>query len=65
MEAVYTLLDIDRGVPEVVGSSFDIRVLLQAASTMMDGKKLPAENKILAAVSGTIIEDMLKQYKII
>jgi oleate hydratase len=65
MEAVYTLLDVDRGVPEVVGSSFDMRVLLQAASTMMDGRKLPADNKILAAVSGTIVEDMLKQYNII
>lgn len=28
MEAVYTLLDVDRGVPEVFGSCYDIRVLL-------------------------------------
>ena len=25
MEAVYTLLDIDRGVPEVWGSCYDVR----------------------------------------
>ena len=30
MEAVYTLLDIDRGVPEVWGSTFDVRDLLNA-----------------------------------
>ncbi len=29
MEAVYTLLDIDRGVPEVWGSVFDLRVPAQ------------------------------------
>jgi oleate hydratase len=65
MEAVYRLLDVDRGVPEVFGSSFDIRVLLNAASSMMDGKKLPVDHKIVAAVSGTIVEDILKQYNII
>ena len=30
MEAVYTLLDIDRGVPEVWGSKYDVRELLRA-----------------------------------
>ena len=28
MEAVYTLLNVDRGVPEVFGSCYDVRVLL-------------------------------------
>lgn len=40
MEAAYTLLNIDRGVPEVWGSCYDIRALLDATSKMMDGKKL-------------------------
>ncbi len=40
MEAVYTLLDIDRGVPEVFGSAYDIRMLLDATAKMMDEKKL-------------------------
>ena len=40
MEAVYTLLDLDRGVPEVFGSAYDVRVLLDSTSKMMDGQKL-------------------------
>src|SRR5699024_12224531 len=40
MEAVYTLLDIDRGVPEVCGSTYDVRDLLDATVQLMDGKKL-------------------------
>ena len=75
MEAVYTLLDIDRGVPEVFGSCYDIRVLLDSTSKMMDGKKLIdrklpfvlnlVKKKVLNKISGTIIEDMLKRYHII
>jgi oleate hydratase len=42
MEAVYTLLNIDRGVPEVFGSCYDVRVLLDSTSKLMDGKKLTA-----------------------
>ncbi len=38
MEAVYTLLNVDRGVPEVWGSVYDIRDLLNAAVQMGDGK---------------------------
>lgn len=74
MEAVYTLLDIDRGVPEVFGSCYDIRVLLDSTSKMMDGKKvidrkLPfaanfIKKKALKKISGTVIEDMLKRYHI-
>ena len=30
MEAVYTLLNVDRGVPEVWGSTYDVRDLLNA-----------------------------------
>ncbi len=40
MEAVYTLLDIDRGVPEVFGSASAVRVLLDATARMMDEEKL-------------------------
>jgi len=75
MESVYTLLDIDRGVPEVFNSCYDIRVLLDSTAKMMDGKKpsdmkLPfpmnfVKKKALKKVSGTVIEDILKRYKII
>ena len=75
MEAVYTLLNVDRGVPEVFGSCYDVRVLLDSTSKMMDGRKvvdtkLPfvlnlVKKKILKKISGTVIEDMLKRYNII
>lgn len=75
MEAVYTLLNVDRGVPEVFGSVYDVRVLLDATTKMMDGKKvtdmkLPlmtkvAMNKGLAKLSGTAVEDLLREYHVI
>ena len=75
MEAVYTLLDIDHGVPEVFGSCYDIRVLLDSTSKMMDGRKLVdmklpfmlniVKKKALKKVSGTVIEDLLKRYNVI
>lgn len=74
MEAVYTLLNVDRGVPEVFNSCYDVRVLLDSTSKMMDGKKaidmkLPfvanfAKKIALKKISGTVIEDLLKKYKI-
>ena len=39
MEAVYTLLNVDRGVPEVWGSVYDVRDLLNATVQLRDGKK--------------------------
>jgi oleate hydratase len=75
MEAVYTLLDIDRGVPEVFASCYDIRVLLDSTVKMMDGKKpidrkLPfplnlVKKKALKKISGTVIEEVLKRYNVI
>ena len=40
MEAVYTLLDIDRGVPEVWGSKYDVRELLRACYYAIDKKPI-------------------------
>lgn len=75
MEAVYTLLDIDRGVPEVFGSCYDVRVLLDSTSKMMDGKKITdfklpfaanmALKKGLKEIEGTVIEDLIKKYNLI
>lgn len=74
MEAVYTLLNVDRGVPEVFASCYDIRVLLDATSKMMDGRKpldmkLPLsaglmEKKALKKIKGTMIEELLERYHI-
>ncbi len=75
MEAVYRLLNIDRGIPEVFGSCYDIRVLLDSTSKLMDGKKLSdlkiplkykvAEKKIKKILPGTIVEEFLKRYNLI
>ena len=75
MEAVYTLLDIDRGVPEVWGSVYDIRDLLNATVQLRDGKKatemeLGSKEKlvieeVLNKIHGTDIEKLLKEYKVI
>ena len=70
MEAVYTLLDVDRGVPEVFGSAYDVRVLLRAIY-YLDGKKkledikLPfkermIEKKVMEKIHGTYIEELMK-----
>lgn len=40
MEAVYELLDVERGVPETWGSTYDVRDLLEASAHMRDGKKM-------------------------
>ena len=40
MEAVYTLLNIDRAVPEVWGSQYDVRELLRAGYYGLDKKSL-------------------------
>ncbi|AIF52994.1 oleate hydratase [Pelosinus sp. UFO1] len=75
MEAVYTLLDVDRGVPEVFASCYDIRVLLDSTAKMLDGKKLTdiklpfiaslVEKKALKMISGTVMEELLEKYKLI
>ena len=75
MEAVYTLLDIDRGVPEVWGSTYDIRDLLNATVKLRDGKSIEEMKlgfteeivlrKALKAISGTDIEKLLKKYNVI
>lgn len=70
MESVYTLLNVDRGVPEVWGSQYDIRELLRAAYYAVDKKKineLPLNFKekmllktVLKNVKGTDLELLLK-----
>lgn len=40
MEAVYTLLNVDRAVPEVWGSCYDVRELLKAAYYAVDKRVL-------------------------
>lgn len=75
MVAVYTLLNIDRGVPEVWGSTYDIRDLLNATVKLRDGKPITEMNlglkekialkEVLKQIKGTDIEKILKQYNVI
>lgn len=41
MEAVYTLLGVERGVPETFNSTYDVRTLLAATARLRDGQPLP------------------------
>ena len=71
MESVYTLLDVDRGVPEVWGSKYDVRELLKACYYALDKKPLTemklsfAEREMLKLVikktEGTDIALLLKE----
>ena len=71
MEAVYTLLKVDRAVPEVWGSKYDVRELLKACYYAVDKKsvdELPlnfAEKQLVKVlekkVKGTDLEILLKE----
>lgn len=75
MEAVYTLLGVDRGVPEVFNSAYDIRYLLDVAVKLTDGRKLTdlrvplitelLEERLLKKINGTVMEEMLERYQVI
>ena len=75
MEAVYGLLGVDRGVPEVWGSVYDIRDLLDSSVKLMDGKspleiELPGplnllKKPLLKLVDGNVVGDLLKEHGII
>ncbi len=70
MESVYTLMNVDRAVPEVWGSQYDVRELLRATYYAIDKKTIdtqlnPLEQKVLQGIlkkaKGTDIELLLKQ----
>jgi oleate hydratase len=75
MEAVYTLLNVDRGVPEVWGSVYDVRDLLDATVALRDGKGIGemklgfkekfAMKKVMKTIEGTEVEKLLKKHRVI
>ena len=74
MEAVYTLLDVDRGVPEVFGSVYDVRELLKSTSKLMDGRKpievmLPTLLTVFALakdkVEKNVVTQLAKRYNVL
>ena len=75
MEAVYGLLGVDRGVPEVWGSVYDIRELLDSSVKLMDGKspleiQLPGplnalKKPLLHFIKGTVVEKVLRDHDVL
>ena len=71
MEAVYTLMNVDRAVPEVWGSKYDVRELLRACYYAIDKKpitdvKLSFGEKellkvVMKKVKGTDVELLLRE----
>ena len=61
MEAVYTLLNVDRAVPEVWGSKYDVRELLKACYYAIDKK--PLEDIPLTFVEKQLIKAVKKKIK--
>ena len=71
MESVYTLLNVDRAVPEVWGSKYDVRELLRACYYAIDKKpitdvKLSFMEKqllhtVMKKIKGTDVELLLKE----
>lgn len=62
MEAVYTLLNIDRAVPEVWGSTYDIRELLRASYYALDKKPITSVKK-LSFKEKLLLKILLKKSK--
>lgn len=71
MEAVYQLLNVERGVPEVFGSTYDVRKLLNAMSRLRDGKELDASMPeflrrwILRKLEHNEVGELLHEYHLI
>ena len=75
MEAVYGLCGVARGVPEVWGSVYDVRELLDSTVKLMDGKsplemKLPMpfemmKKPLLRKIDRTIIGKLLRDHDVL
>lgn len=71
MEAVYVLTGVERGVPEVYASRYDIRYLLNAGVALLDGEKpeikIPPIKKhhLMKQIQGTDVEVILKEFNIL
>ena len=75
MEAVYGLCGVDRGVPEVWGSVYDVRELLDSTVKLMDGKsplemKLPMpfemlKKPLLRKIDKTIVGQLLRDHDVL
>lgn len=71
MEATYQLLDVERGVPEVFNSTYDIRYLLKATARLRDGEAvhIPGPNflqgRLLDKLDNTQMGELLTDFGLI
>ena len=75
MEAVYTLLDIDRGIPEAWPGEYDLRSIISGAEKIRDGKSLKEMKlgfferfimkRILKKIRRSEITSLLEQHHLI
>ncbi len=71
MGAVYTLLCVERGIPEVFNSTYDIRTLLGATGRLRDGKEIdipgPAfvRNLLMNKLDRTQIGALLREFGLV
>jgi len=71
MEAAYRLLGVDRGVPDVFNSTYDIRSLLAAAVHLRDGKDVDIpipeilRQRLVEKMSRNEIGELLVEYGLI
>lgn len=71
MEAVYTLLDIERGVPEVFNSTYDVRALFHAVHRMRDGQEFEIPGGPLARkfahhhIENNVVGELLQHYGLV
>ncbi|MBU3181676.1 oleate hydratase [Clostridium psychrophilum] len=59
MMAVYTLLNLDKKVPEVYPTKYDIRVIAAAAKALYSGRPLPAEMIVKKLLKNTTLEGLI------
>ncbi len=57
--AVYTLLDLEKQIPKIHSSKYDIRVLASAAKALYSDKPLPAESIIKKLLKDTTLEGLI------
>lgn len=68
MEAAYQLLGVDRGVPEVVSSTYDVRTILAALARLHDGTEIerrgsaPVRHLLKKRITDTEISELLTEY---
>jgi oleate hydratase len=59
MMAVYKLLNLDKKVPEIYASQYDVRVVAAATKAMYSGRPLPAEGIVKKLLANTTLEGLI------